>query len=292
MESTAPSLTACGCSSGVPGTGCAAQHSAWGRSRRPGPVKPEPLRKSCRLAGQHLPRSGSGTGRHARGDWPLRELDTSAPTQTFSCDYTAHHWGESWSRRWFITRADWNPSDGLSRPDLEPNPFLVEVHGSPQEQGSIRAGRRPTGAASDLTAFVLNVCVPGAEHLFRRRPFPRTAIPNRAIKCDAAFEERFLPAAQRSGPATSGPVTGRRQTHSTGLHDDEAAVFESDSITGGQEERARQLEGVPVVSLKVLHQHQPRGRRGSVSYQAHPQRIPRSLRSPRPHSVADPRPRR
>ncbi|MFE2558311.1 lytic polysaccharide monooxygenase auxiliary activity family 9 protein [Streptomyces sp. NPDC059352] len=70
------------------------------------------------------------------GDWPLTELDTSAPTQTFTYDYMAYHWGESWSHRWFITRADWNPSDGLSWKDLDPIPFLVEVHGSPQEDGS------------------------------------------------------------------------------------------------------------------------------------------------------------
>ncbi|MCX4546963.1 hypothetical protein [Streptomyces sp. NBC_01565] len=42
------------------------------------------------------------------GDWPLTELDTSAPTQTFTYDYMAYHQGE-------------------------PTPFLVEVHGSPRE---------------------------------------------------------------------------------------------------------------------------------------------------------------
>ncbi|MFD7785486.1 transposase family protein [Streptomyces nojiriensis] len=70
------------------------------------------------------------------GDWPLTELDTSAPTQTFTYDYMAYHWGETWSHRWFITRPDWVPADGLSWHDLEPTPFLVEVHGSPKEEES------------------------------------------------------------------------------------------------------------------------------------------------------------
>ncbi|MFE0581052.1 lytic polysaccharide monooxygenase auxiliary activity family 9 protein [Streptomyces sp. NPDC058874] len=70
------------------------------------------------------------------GDWPLTELDTSAPTQTFTYDYMAYHWGETWSHRWFITRPDWVPADGLSWHDLEPTPFLVEVHGSPNEEDS------------------------------------------------------------------------------------------------------------------------------------------------------------
>ncbi|GAA3259682.1 lytic polysaccharide monooxygenase auxiliary activity family 9 protein [Streptomyces lavendulae] len=70
------------------------------------------------------------------GDWPLTELDTSAPTQTFTYDYMAYHWGETWSHRWFITRSDWDPSEGLSWQDLEPTPFLVEVHGSPREEES------------------------------------------------------------------------------------------------------------------------------------------------------------
>ncbi|MFG2339485.1 lytic polysaccharide monooxygenase auxiliary activity family 9 protein [Streptomyces yangpuensis] len=70
------------------------------------------------------------------GDWPLTELDTSAPTQTFTYDHMAYHWGESWSHRWFITRPDWVPADGLSWHDLDPTPFLVEVHGSPLEEES------------------------------------------------------------------------------------------------------------------------------------------------------------
>lgn len=70
------------------------------------------------------------------GDWPVTELDTSSPTQTFTYDYMAYHQGESWSHRWFITRADWIPADGLSWQDLEPIPFLVEVHGAPGEEES------------------------------------------------------------------------------------------------------------------------------------------------------------
>ncbi|MDX3538123.1 lytic polysaccharide monooxygenase [Streptomyces sp. MB09-01] len=72
----------------------------------------------------------------ALGDWPVTELDTSAPTQTFTYDYMAYHQGESWSHRWFITRPSWDPSEGLSWQDLEPIPFLVEVHGAPREEES------------------------------------------------------------------------------------------------------------------------------------------------------------
>ncbi|MEU9800971.1 lytic polysaccharide monooxygenase auxiliary activity family 9 protein [Streptomyces sp. NPDC051000] len=70
------------------------------------------------------------------GEWPLTELDTSVGTQTFSYDYTAYHTNESWSHRWFITRADWEPGNGLSWQDLEPIPFLVEVQGSHREEES------------------------------------------------------------------------------------------------------------------------------------------------------------
>ncbi|WP_084532075.1 lytic polysaccharide monooxygenase auxiliary activity family 9 protein [Nocardia miyunensis] len=70
------------------------------------------------------------------GDWPLTELDTSAATQTFTYDYTAYHTNESWSHRWFITRAGWDPANGLSWNDLEPIPFLVEVQGSHREEDS------------------------------------------------------------------------------------------------------------------------------------------------------------
>lgn len=68
---------------------------------------------------------------------------------------------------------------------------------------------------------------------------------------------RLLPTASSSGPATRGPVACRGQPLSVGPYDDEPAAFESDSITGGQEERARQLKGVAGVSLEVLHQYQP-----------------------------------
>jgi len=37
-------------------------------------------------------------------------------------------------------------------------------------------------------------------------------------------------------------------------HNDKSAVLEADPITDSQEERVRQLEGIPVVGLKVLHQ--------------------------------------
>ncbi|MFD9516238.1 hypothetical protein [Streptomyces sp. NPDC059979] len=69
--------------------------------------------------------------------------------------------------------------------------------------------------------------------------------------------ERLLPMASSSEPATSGPVACCRQPLAAGPHDNKPAAFESDSITGGQEERARQLEGVAVVGLEVLHQYQP-----------------------------------
>ncbi|MER5564256.1 MULTISPECIES: lytic polysaccharide monooxygenase [unclassified Streptomyces] len=70
------------------------------------------------------------------GEWPLTELDTSAPTQTFSYDYTAYHTNETWSHRWFVTRADWDAAGGLRWEDLEPIPFLVEVQGSHHEEES------------------------------------------------------------------------------------------------------------------------------------------------------------
>ncbi|MFD9380832.1 lytic polysaccharide monooxygenase auxiliary activity family 9 protein [Streptomyces sp. NPDC059999] len=70
------------------------------------------------------------------GEWPLTELDTSAASQTFSYDYTAYHTNETWSHRWFITRAGWAPGDGLAWQDLEPIPFLVEVQGSHKEEES------------------------------------------------------------------------------------------------------------------------------------------------------------
>ncbi|MFB7982769.1 lytic polysaccharide monooxygenase auxiliary activity family 9 protein [Streptomyces vinaceus] len=70
------------------------------------------------------------------GEWPLTVLDSRAPTHTFSYDYMGYHWGESWSHRWFITRAGWKPSDGLGWKDLDPVPFLVEVHGSPRAEES------------------------------------------------------------------------------------------------------------------------------------------------------------
>ncbi|OKK21837.1 hypothetical protein AMK16_00725 [Streptomyces sp. CB00455] len=70
------------------------------------------------------------------GEWPLTELDTSAATQSFSYDYTAYHTNETWSHRWFLTRADWVPGTGLTWQDLEPIPFLVEVQGSHREEES------------------------------------------------------------------------------------------------------------------------------------------------------------
>ncbi|MFG2716370.1 lytic polysaccharide monooxygenase [Streptomyces goshikiensis] len=70
------------------------------------------------------------------GEWPLTGLDTSAPSQTFSYDYTAYHTSESWSHRWFITREGWDPTGGLSWEDLEPTPFLVEIQGSHREEES------------------------------------------------------------------------------------------------------------------------------------------------------------
>ncbi|MGW5849929.1 lytic polysaccharide monooxygenase [Streptomyces sp. NPDC055254] len=72
------------------------------------------------------------------GEWPLTELDTHAPSQTFSYDYTAYHTNETWSHRWFITRADWIPGNGLAWQDLEPIPFLVEVQGSHLAEESSR----------------------------------------------------------------------------------------------------------------------------------------------------------
>jgi hypothetical protein len=72
----------------------------------------------------------------ALGDWPLTELDASAPIQTFTYDYMAYHTNESWSHRWFITRPDWEPGSGLRWEDLEPIPFLVEVQGSHREEDS------------------------------------------------------------------------------------------------------------------------------------------------------------
>lgn len=70
------------------------------------------------------------------GEWPLTELDTSAPTQAFAYDYTAYHTNETWSHRWFITRPDWSPGNGLAWQDLEPTPFLVEIQGSHREEES------------------------------------------------------------------------------------------------------------------------------------------------------------
>ncbi|MFD9335820.1 lytic polysaccharide monooxygenase auxiliary activity family 9 protein [Streptomyces sp. NPDC060028] len=70
------------------------------------------------------------------GEWPLTELDTSAASQTFAYDYTAYHTNETWSHRWFITRAEWTPGNGLTWQDLEPIPFLVEVQGSHMEEES------------------------------------------------------------------------------------------------------------------------------------------------------------
>lgn len=70
------------------------------------------------------------------GEWPLTELDTSAPSQTFTYDYTAYHTSESWSHRWFITREGWDPTSGLSWENLEATPFLVEVQGSHREDES------------------------------------------------------------------------------------------------------------------------------------------------------------
>ncbi|MEU9456689.1 lytic polysaccharide monooxygenase auxiliary activity family 9 protein [Streptomyces sp. NPDC048277] len=70
------------------------------------------------------------------GDWPLTELDTGTATQTFTYDYMAYHTGETWSHRWFITREEWSPGNGLTWEDLDPIPFLVEIHGSTEEEST------------------------------------------------------------------------------------------------------------------------------------------------------------
>jgi chitin binding protein len=65
----------------------------------------------------------------SHGDWPVAILDSSAAEHTFSYAYTAHHVDETWTHQWFITQDGWDPKNGLSFEDLEPVPFLVEIHG-------------------------------------------------------------------------------------------------------------------------------------------------------------------
>ncbi|GAA2277094.1 hypothetical protein GCM10010149_20510 [Nonomuraea roseoviolacea subsp. roseoviolacea] len=65
----------------------------------------------------------------SHGDWPVTPLDGSAAEHTFSYDYMAHHVDGTWTHQWFITRNGWDPEDGLSFDDLEPVPFMVEIHG-------------------------------------------------------------------------------------------------------------------------------------------------------------------
>ncbi|WP_405015778.1 hypothetical protein OHV05_00745 [Kitasatospora sp. NBC_00070] len=82
-------------------------------------------------------------------------------------------------------------------------------------------------------------------------------------------------AAASPDSAAGGPVAGGQQPLSARLQDDKPAVLEADPITDGQEERSSWLEGVAVVGLKVLDQHQPRGRCGPISNQAHAEMLPR-----------------
>ncbi|MFD5065028.1 lytic polysaccharide monooxygenase auxiliary activity family 9 protein [Streptomyces sp. NPDC058394] len=83
------------------------------------------------------------------GDWPVSEIDGSAEEQTFTYDHMAYHSGESWSHQWFITKEGWDPAQGLSWDDLDPVPFLVEVHGAERQEDSaswtIRTLPRRTG---------------------------------------------------------------------------------------------------------------------------------------------------
>lgn len=65
------------------------------------------------------------------GEWPTTILSAADTEHAFSYTYNAHHVDPTWTHQWFITKDDWDPDGVLSWDDLEPVPFMTEIHGDP-----------------------------------------------------------------------------------------------------------------------------------------------------------------
>ncbi|APU13278.1 MULTISPECIES: lytic polysaccharide monooxygenase auxiliary activity family 9 protein [Actinoalloteichus] len=71
------------------------------------------------------------TGLDEAGERPRTILSAADAEHSFTYRRSAHHVDPTWTHQWFITRDDWNPEGAVSWDDLEPVPFMTEVHGDP-----------------------------------------------------------------------------------------------------------------------------------------------------------------
>ncbi|ASO18802.1 hypothetical protein FHR81_001065 [Actinoalloteichus hoggarensis] len=73
----------------------------------------------------------SFAGLDLAGEWPTTVLSAADRAHSFTHRATAHRGDATWTHQWFVTRDDWDPTRAVSWDDLEPVPFMTEVHGAP-----------------------------------------------------------------------------------------------------------------------------------------------------------------